>query len=150
MGADNLYDGTARANVVQYWRSQGGKAVVQYENAASRAIYGSYWAQQFFPGQDIVDEPPETAAKMQLALRKNYKETLTVTPSPQRSHDPFVDYGLGDRVPIYLSNQMRQPLPPEWDQGLVWQRVYGIPVDIDDNGSETIRQLIVGPIGAPP
>jgi hypothetical protein len=31
-----------------------------------------------------------------------------------------------------------------------WQRIYGIPVEIDDNGVETVRELLVGPIGEPP
>jgi hypothetical protein len=31
-----------------------------------------------------------------------------------------------------------------------WQRVYGIPVEIDDNGTETVRELLVGTVGAPP
>jgi len=31
----------------------------------------------------------------------------------------------------------------------VYQRIYGIPVEIDDNGVETVRELIVGIVGAP-
>ena len=34
--------------------------------------------------------------------------------------------------------------------GVFYQRIYGIPVEIDDNGTETVRELIVGPIGGPP
>ena len=32
---------------------------------------------------------------------------------------------------------------------IVYQRIYGIPVEIDDNGTETVRELIVGIVGAP-
>ena len=35
-----------------------------------------------------------------------------------------------------------------WTQP-VYQRIYGIPVEIDDNGVETVRQLLVGIVGAP-
>jgi hypothetical protein len=88
-------------------------------------------------------------AAEQLRLRKSFKETLTVNPAPERSPEPFVDYYLGDRVPVYVSNRMRQALPA----GVLpfaWQRIYGIPVEIDDNGVETVRELLVGPVGGPP
>ena len=31
-----------------------------------------------------------------------------------------------------------------------WQRIYGIPVEIDDNSVETVRELLVGTVGSPP
>ena len=33
---------------------------------------------------------------------------------------------------------------------IVYQRIYGIPVEIDDNGTETVRELLVGIVGAAP
>jgi len=33
--------------------------------------------------------------------------------------------------------------------GVFYQRIYGIPVEIDDNGTETVRELLVGVVGAP-
>jgi hypothetical protein len=86
-----------------------------------------------------------------------YKQTFTAHPAPERAPEPFRDYNIGDRVPVGVSQNLRQPLPPWWDgsppvgdETLVWQRIYGIPVDIDDNGTETVRELLVGPIGNPP
>jgi hypothetical protein len=153
VGANNLYDGTMRANIVQFYAGQGGNPVTEYSDPDSRAIYNDYWALQFYPAQTVLTIPVESLAKEQLALRSFYKETLTINPAPERAPQPFVDYNLGDRVPVYVTINMRQPLPPYWDgpQGdatLVWQRVFGIPIELDDNGTETVRELICGPIGA--
>lgn len=155
VGADNQYDGTQRANLIQMWKGQGGAPVALVEDSPSHVKYGAYWAQQFFPAQTIQDLPVVAIAAEQLALRKVGKETLTVNPAPERAPRPFQDYGLGDRVPVYISDNLRQPLPPYWPSGdgdptLVWQRVYGIPINIDDNGTETVSELLVGPVGAPP
>jgi len=143
VGADNLYDGTGRANHIQYFYGQGGPATTSPSvDATSIALYGEYWAQQAWPGNKI-DASVQALGDMQLALRSTYKETLTVNPAPERSPEPFTDYFLGDGVRVSVSNRMRQALTG-------WQRVYGIPIEIDDNGMETVRELIVGPVGPPP
>jgi len=219
VGVDNLYDGVGRANHILYYHGQGGPPVFPYSSAdpnirsaASIAIYGEYVPSQFFVAQ-TVKEGVQALAKQQLDLRANFKQTLTVNPAPERSPEPFVDYYLGDRVPVYVSSNMRQPLPgaaqtnanvnalnsvtvvvhstdgfvspagtfvlggvnvtytgttatsftgcsshPATLGGervvaygiLAWQRIYGIPVEIDDNGVETVRELLVGPVGGPP
>ena len=152
-GMDNLYDGTGRANVIQGYNGQGGPPVPLQTNVDSIKIYGDYWAQPFFPKQ-----PSEGAAvslaQEQLELRANGKQTLTVNPAAGRAPDPFLDYNIGDIVPVYASTQMRQAMPPDPSPALnppviAWQRIYGIPIEIDDNGSETVRQLIVGIVGGP-
>lgn len=207
VGVDNLYDGTGRANVVQFYSGQGGPPVARQSDPTAIALYGEYWAQQFFPAT-LENLPAAVAlAAQQLALRSRYKETLTVNPAPVQAPEPFVDYYLGDAVPDLMSNRMRQALPPETTAQVnalnsatvnvastgqfplagtiviagipttytgktstsftgcsshpatasgdvvtatAWQRVYGIPVSIDDNGTETVRELIVGTVGAPP
>ena len=106
-GIDDMFDGLGRANVVQFYNSQGGPAVTQQTDATSIASYGEYWAQQFFPAQTEA-VAVVAMAQQQLELRKNYKQTLTINPAPTRAPDPFVDYGLGDRVPVYASNRLRQ------------------------------------------
>jgi hypothetical protein len=150
VGVENLYDGTERANHIQYYYGQGGPPATSQIDSSSIAVYGEYWAQQFWPGNKI-KPAVEVIAANQLSLRSTYKETLTVHPAPERSPEPFVDYYIGDRVPVYVSDNMRQQLPPAGDIDRVWQRVYGIPVQIDDNGVETVTELLVGPVGpAPP
>jgi hypothetical protein len=150
VGVDNLFDGVGRANRIQYFNGQGGPPVyrlgppakVPIADAASIATYGEYWTQQAFPAATQA-VAIRAVAGLQLALRKTFKETLTVNPAPERSPEPFVDYYLGDGVRVFVSDNMRQDLTG-------WQRIYGIPVEIDDNGVETVRELLVGPIGEPP
>ncbi len=212
-GVDNLYDGTGRANIVQFYSGQGGPPIVPQTDADSIEIYGEYEVQQFYPATQQILPAVITLAAEQLALRSRYKETLTVNPAPERAPEPFIDYDLGDAVPDFMSNRMRQALPPETlsagangvNSGIVnvvstnqfpdatpgtphniviagklvsytgktatsftgcgshaatvsgekittaaWQRIFGIPIDIDDNSIETVRELLVGPVGAPP
>lgn len=208
VGVDDMFDGTGRANTVQFYTGQGGPPVPRETDPDSIARYGEYWSQQFFPAT-LQNEPAVVGfAAMQIALRSRYKQTLTVNPAPERAPEPFVDYYLGDAVPEFMSDNMRQALPietlsagvnaansgtvnvsstgqfatsgalliggvlttytgktttsftgcsshpataaGETITGAAWQRVYGIPVEIDDNGVETVRELLVGPVGAPP
>lgn len=148
VGVDNLFDGTGRANHIQYFNGQGGPPVPALYDNDSIELYGEYWSQDFYPATTQKQGVIATAA-LSLSLRKNFKETLTVNPAPERSPEPFVDYNLGDRVPIYASNKMRQEIPPS-PLPYAWQRIYGIPISIDDNGTETVSQLLVGPVGGPP
>ena len=208
VGVDNLFDGTGRANYVQFYSGQGGPPVAAQSDANTIALYGEYWAQQFFPATNENLPAGVALAAEQLALRTRYKQTLTVHPAPERGPEPFVDYYLGDAVPDYASDNLRQSLPPQTVSAganalnsatvnvastkqfpaagtiiiagvavtytaktatsftgcgahaatvsgepitsQAWQRIYGIPVDIDDNGTETVRELLVGPVGTPP
>jgi hypothetical protein len=136
-GISRLRDGTTRANKVQFFIEQGGAAVTLQTNASSVTRYGQYWAQQFFPGQSVV-AAVVSLAQLQLALRANGKVTVTIDPAAERSPDPFTEYFLGDTVPIYASTNLREALTG-------YQRIYGIPIDIDDNGVENIRQLLTSP-----
>jgi hypothetical protein len=157
VGMDNLYDGTGRANHIQFYWGQGGPPVAPQIDVKSNAAYGEYWAQQFFPSEKLA-APVRALASQQLGLRANFKQTLTVNPATGRAPDPLTDYELGDFVPVYASDRLRQPLPPDplgpspdfTDPILAWQRIYGIPIEIDDNGAELVRQLIVGPVGGAP
>jgi hypothetical protein len=167
VGFSDLFDGTQRANQVQFRNGTAGPLVPIQSDAASIALYGEYWAEQAFPAQTVALAVVRIAQE-QLVLRKTYKQTLTVNPAPERSPEPFVDYEIGDRVPVYIGtaqrgsyqlgdNSSRQPLPPGYTGAApspdpavyTWQRIYGIPVEIDDNGVETVRELLVGPIGPP-
>lgn len=168
VGFNDQFDGTQRANHIQYRNGTSGPLVTPANDADSIIRYGEYWAEESFPAQTQAASVYAIALE-QLTLRKSYKQTLTVNPAPERAPEPFVDYGIGDRVPIYIGtaqrgayqlgdNSSRQPLPagysgvlPSPDPAVyVWQRIYGIPIDIDDNGTETVRELLVGPIGPPP
>ena len=71
---------------------------------------------------------------------------MTVSPNPLLSPKPFLDYGLGDRVPISATPRLRQAIPWASD-ATIYQRVYGIPIVLGDDGVETVRQLIGSPDG---
>lgn len=107
VGIDDLFDGLGRANTIQFYNGQGGPPVTRQTDATSIATYGEYWAQQFFPAQT---EPAavEATAAQQLSLRKDVKQTLTMNPVPERAPEPFIDYYIGDRVPVYASDNLRQ------------------------------------------
>lgn len=112
VGISRTEDGSSRANKMVFFAGQGGASGVTAvtEDAASQAKYGTYFAQQFFPGQvdltavtDLVDQ--------QLLLRKNGKTTVMIRPAPERSPRPWQDYQLGDRVPVWaLPRGFRQLL----------------------------------------
>ena len=134
-----LYDGTLRANKVKFFAGQGGTAlggqsVPVQTDAASVAKFGEYWRQQFFPGQNVAGVV-QLLAQAELAFSANGRQTVTISPAPERSPHPFDEYYLGDRVPVYASNRLRAVLSG-------YQRVYGIPVTIGDDGTETVQQLL--------
>ena len=134
-----LLDGTLRANKVKFFAGQGGSAsggqsVPVQTDAASVTKFGEYWRQQFFPGQNVAGVVQLLAAA-ELALSKDGRETVTISPAPERSPIPFDDYFLGDRVPVYASSRFRAPLAG-------YQRIYGIPISIGDDQTESVQQLL--------
>lgn len=131
-----LIDGTQRATSVQFGLGQGGPYATAQEDAQALATYGSYWALQFLPGQTVA-AAVNALAQLQLQLRKDGKTTVAVSPAPERSPRPFVDYDIGDRLPVNATAQgFRQAL-----NGLI--RVYGIPLNISDDALESVESLLV-------
>lgn len=143
-----LLDGSQLANNVQFYNGQGGPPVALQTDAASVAKYGSYWGQQFQP-VEITSQAVIALAQMQLLLRQIGRRTLTVNPAPERSPEPFTEYFLGDLVPVYATNRLRQPIPTP-SETTNYQRVYAIPIDISDNALETVTQLLTSPDGFSP
>lgn len=141
-----MHDGTPGAffDKVQYYAGQGGPPVPALGpliNGAAVAAFGSYWAQQFFPQMTDVD--PTGAAVLALAeqaldLAKQGRRTLTMGVQPSRAPIPLIDYKLGDRVPVFASKRLRNTVAG-------YQRVQGIPIGIEDDGTETITALLCSP-----
>jgi hypothetical protein len=129
------YDGNERANYVQYYAGQGGPPVPLQSDAFAAAIYGEYWSQQFFPGQTQA-AAVEKMAQAQLALRAEGLKTYTMSPAAERSPVPFVDYGLGDTVPVYASERLRQPVAE-------LLRVLSIPLAIADDQMEAATNVLL-------
>lgn len=140
---DRMHDGTPPnfANKVNYYIGTGGFPVATQTNADSVAKYLPAWAVQFFSSQTIPD--PTGALVLQMAqqalrLGRQGRRTLTVDATPERSPLPFVDYDIGDRVPVYGSNNLRATIDG-------YQRVEGIPISILDDGTEQVQSLLMSP-----
>ncbi len=145
VGISSMVDGDLMANTVQFYNGQGGPPVTAAHDASSAARYGWWEAQQFFPAQ-TQPVAVESMAEFQLSLRAQGHRTVTLSPNPLLSPIPLLDYGLGDRVPVYATSRLRQPLPWASDE-TVYSRVYGIPITLTDDGVEQVQSLVTSPQG---
>lgn len=132
---DRETDGNERANRVQYYAGQGGPAVPLQSDTAAVAEFGEYWSQQFFPG---IDEAAavEAIAASQLRLRSRGLVSYLMSPAPERSPVPFVEYDIGDYVAIYGSDQMRE-------ETATMKRVHTIPLAIGNDQMEAPANIVV-------
>jgi hypothetical protein len=150
VGIDRLLDGTQMANVAQFY--SGGTAATQQSNAGSISTYGEYWLQKNYP-QGAPLSAVALVALAEVALRKKGKRTFTIDPAPERSPQPFVEYYLGDQVPVWAGRKTigggysyRQQLTPGTVSGGAWtnpQRVYAIPISLSDDQVETVEKLLL-------
>lgn len=132
---DRETDGRERANRIQFYAGQGGPAVPLQSNLASSAIFGEYWMQQFFPGIDEAG-PVEAMAALQLRLRKLGLVTYALSPAPERAPVPFSGYDIGDYVPVYNSDRLREA-------SYTLKRVYSIPLVIGNDQMEAPSNVVV-------
>lgn len=140
-----LVDGTRLANRVQYYAGQGGSPVALQSDAASIAAYGEYWTQQFFPGTNNA-ALVELLGLTEVLIRRNGQRNISFDPAPERSALALRDYGLADYLPTWASKNLREPMAVDYDEAdpsaAGYQRVYTIPIDLDDNGTERVRGLM--------
>ncbi len=155
VGINRQEDGTQRANSVFFRAGQGGAwgDGTIFTDGASASKYGEYWAQQFFPGvtgRNAVDVV-NFLAQQQLELRANGQETVTFSPAPERSPRPWLDFQLGDRVPVWASaTKFRKLLGDTMvgsDAETQYQRIYGWRANISDDALETLDPVLVSPQG---
>lgn len=147
---DRLEDGTQMVNVGAF--TANGLSATQATDADSISAYGQYWLQTNYPAPSS-KSAVSLLALAKVALRKRGKMTLTVDPDPERGPNPFIEYGLGDRVPVYAGRPMpgggvsfRKPLTPGDVVDGAWtnpQRVYGFNVGLDNDQVETVTQLLL-------
>lgn len=133
---DRLQDGTQRANKIQNYHSRGGPPVTLKLDTASIAKYKTYYQSRFFPTQGGQVQELENLALAQLLLRNTGIETIAISPTPERAKVPFLDYDVGDTVPVWATKNLRKPV-------FEYQRVMQIPIDISDEALETVTQLTV-------
>lgn len=137
-GIERVQDGTAMANKILFYTGNGTPAALQ-SATASIAKYGQYWLEKSI-SDEYVTSAVQLLAQAELRLRRQGKTTLTIDPTPIRAPEPFRDYYLGDRVPVYASNRLRLALENTVDDA---RRVYGIPIVLDDDGAESIDKLLI-------
>lgn len=130
-------------NKGQYFTGQGGfpTPIPPYESAAQIAAFLPYWVTQFSPSQP--DVPPFGNIVEGLLIQaaqqaKQGKRTIQIDTIPERSPNPLIDYSIGDRVVVHASDNLRSPI-----DGFV--RVETIPIDISDDGIESVASLLVAP-----
>ncbi len=159
IGIDRQQDGSSRVNDFIAFAGQGGSAGGQATSIDNDSItkYGAYVGQQFFPGlngPDLVANVLAAGAyaEAQVALRASGKQTVTFTPAPERGPRPWLDYQLGDRVPVLASAQKFRELLGTEGAGSTfleqYLRIYGWSAAIDDNALETITVLVSPQDGA--
>lgn len=140
---DRLDDGSQRENDIQPYLQEGipGAEVI---DAASIAKYGTFWAGPTYPGVTTFSELA-ALSETDVLLKADGSETIRVSPAPERAPVPFVEYFLGDSVPVYASKRFRKAITAGVvTSGGHWsnlQRIYSIPIDIGDDNVETVRAL---------
>jgi hypothetical protein len=141
-GLERRIDGRRRANWIQFYTREGQLPAGLLEDAASQTKYGQYEYVQFFPDQIDPDRLGEWAAS-QLALRK--RGHRSVKPTPGQQQPPFLwdEFFVGDYVPVYASDRLRERIP-DADAPDVYQRVFGITISLTDpNALEVISDVRV-------
>lgn len=135
VGLTRLTDGNLRANILQYFAGMGGPPVVPTDDVASQNKYGIYFEQRFWP-QEKSTAAVEKLSERAIALIANGQFTYTLAPAAERAPIPFLEYDVGDMVPVYTSNRFRR----EEDTYL---RIESIPIVIGDDQLARINGLLV-------
>ena len=133
---DRVRDGTIRANSIQYYAGQGGPAVPLKENLESIDKFGLYFEQRFWPGQESVSAIA-AVAEIALANIANGQVTYTASPAAERAPIPLVEYAVGDTVPLYATDRLREAI----DEFSI--RVEAIPIVIGDDQLERVNALLL-------
>lgn len=166
-----LIDGTRLANKIKMFTGSG-KGIPFQTDPDSVSTYGEYWSQQFSLGKQEQVSFALLLALAQLQIRKNGGRTITFTPAPELSPLALLDYELGDYVALWASRAFREPLGIDYDSlaalavsisgpptegetltaeitdetatagGVGYQRVFAIPITLDDDGVERVEGIL--------
>lgn len=104
--------------------------LIQRGSPASHIAHGLF--EEVVPDNGVLDNELRAAiADYHLAVRKNPKQTITITPAVNARPAPFIDYLVGDNVRFraVASGTIR------FDVTL---RIWGVTFDIDSNGNENV------------
>lgn len=145
------------ANKVRFYT--GGAAVTTHTqtDAGSVTTYDQWWAQQVI-NASTHPQFVDLAALAELFIRRYGQRTISFQPVSEESQlAPLREYGLGDYVPVWASRNFREPIAvdyaayisdPTQPGAAGYQRVYGLPIELDDNGAETVPGIITSPDSA--
>jgi hypothetical protein len=89
----------------------------------------------------------DALANEQLAFRKDPRDLITMLPTPEKAPLPWRDYFLGDVIQVYASIGKDQTYPTTRQAISGAQRVYGITIDVDDDGVERVSGVDLSPQG---
>jgi hypothetical protein len=137
-----LVDGTGRRNRINLHLTQGGPSVGVLSEMASVNRFGEYWDEQW-----IIDEEHTNAvssiAQTLLDTISEHPRTVEISPLPERSPEPFIDWNLGDEVIVQASSNLRATMSG-------FQRVHAFELDISDDALEQVVGLRVYIPGSTP
>lgn len=121
----DIFYGTRPAKAKDWKRSA-------HTDATSITAFGRWEDTRVFEGAKLGQA--QSIGTLELALRRNPRETLSITPLPERAPLPFLEWFLGDEIPVSTDDSTGQAL-----SGV--QRVYGFTLEIDDDGFERITDI---------
>lgn len=152
---DDLRDGTQIENYAQFFADN--TPATAESDSASIDKYGPYYVTKSFPAPADTDSV-SLLALAEVALRKAGKQTIQIDPVPElQAPDPFVAYYLGDTVAVWGGRQLLPlggpgggPFKPGSalragvrSQSVGTHRVYGFEVDLADDLTETITNMLL-------
>lgn len=132
------------ANSLYFYPGNVNMPVVTAEDTDSEALYYTY--EDVSVLSDIVDPVAvQFLANQQLAMRAQPKDLVTLMPVPGRAFLPWRNYFLGDmiNVNVGIGYDNVRPSTREALQGV--QRIFGITIDIDENGTERVSGIDFSP-----
>ena len=141
-GLQRTDDGTQRVNKLIYHSGQGGPPIAPMTDAGSVSTFGQYWGEQFFPKQKQGATVDAMASEFLVQVADG-PQVMTIDPAAGMAPNPFTDYYLGDTVTAWASTSFREVVSN-------YKRILEIPITLDDNGTETVTQLVVEPGEGPP
>ena len=160
--ANRQHDGTPAGfvNVAEFYVGQGGYPIYlpptpPPNNAESVEKYGPYVSMQTFSDEyaqalgGAGTGSVQAFAYLTLNLQKQGKRTFTVDPDPIRGGIPFLDYYIGDRVPVLAPGGLDADgfgipgAPSLRVSASGYQRVQTMPLVITPDGLASVQQLQV-------
>jgi hypothetical protein len=130
-----LVDGTGRANRINLHTTQGGDSVGIVTESTSVNRFGEYWLEQWFMQPDHSESLAPWAQTLKDTISE-HPRTVQISPLPERSPEPFIDYFVGDEVEVLASSNLRATMSG-------FQRVHSLRLNISDDALESVEDMAV-------